>query len=199
MSKYKAIIFDFDNTLVDSNSFAAEFTKSYMAENNIVGDWEKFFETDSDKSNDFWEKYWKVQGAGIKTFKEDRDALFQIKQNGIKMGIVSRSSPGRIDEILSNNGIKYMFQIIVGDADKSDVQYLSQAVEALGEKSDDVLYVGDEQEDIELGKRLEVDTAYILRSGEKSQKSYAQIHEWLETHEPTYQINNLIELANPIQ
>jgi len=211
MSKYKAIIFDFDNTLVDSATpfinYTKEFLKNTPYSNYTVRQFSKEIMTPTGTSENisrettdkFWSGRRKMGFSGIKPYPEDRNGLEILHKLGINMGILSRSTREKIDNILERNGLRKMFSAILGSAEKPDPTYLVDIINQMGVEKEEVLYVGDDAEDIETGKEANVATVFILRSDPHSQESYQLRKRWLEKNKPNYLIHNLMELVDIVK
>ena len=208
MTKYKAIIFDFDNTLFDSTTKLITFTKEFL-KTTPYKDWnyrdflmELTTSTgtspniDAKISDKYWEESRKIRFDSTEPFPEDEDALDILYKNGFKMGICSRSSREKIDSLLSRYGLTEKFLVIVDKAQKPDTKYLLDAIDQLKVKKGEVLYVGDEPEDIEMGMNAGVDTVYCLREQEYFQETYQLLKDWFEKNKPTYTISNLKDLVD---
>ncbi len=209
MSKYKAVIFDFDNTLFDSTTWFVNFTKEFL-KNTPYSDWDyrDFYnelntttgtseKIDKEVSNAYW--------AGVKTasnykpFSEDEDAIKQLHEMGLRMGICSRSVKTKIEQLLKDFQLDGLFEIIVDRAQKPEPKYLLDTIEQFRLTPKDVLYVGDEEEDVETGINADTDTAYILRSHEHFQETYKLQKDKIEELKPTYKITNLLEIVSIIK
>lgn len=208
MTKYKAIIFDFDNTLFDSTTKLINFTKEFL-KTTPYKDWghrdflmELTTSTgtspniDTKISDKYWEESRKIRFDNAEPFLEDENALDILYKKGFKMGICSRSSREKIDFLLSKYGLTEKFSVVVDKAQKPDAKYLFDAIDQLKVKKDKVLYVGDEPEDIEMGTNAGVDTVYCLRKQEYFQETYQLLKDWFEKNKPTYTISNLKDLVD---
>ena len=209
MSKYKAVIFDLDNTLFDSTTWFVNFTKEFL-KNTPYNDWNyRNFYNELNTPTGTSEKidvgissaYWAgvKEASDYKLFPEDEDAIRQLHEGGIRMGICSRSTKTKIEQLLKDFEMDNLFEVIVDRAQKPDPKYLLIAIEQLGLTPKDVLYVGDEEEDVETGKNAGTDTAYILRSHEHFQETYKLQKDKIEELNPTYKITNLLELVSIIK
>lgn len=209
MNKYKAIIFDFDNTLFDGTTWFVDFTREFLKKtpynnwnyrdfynelNTPTGTSEKI---DKNISDTYWAEIHKA--SDFKPFPEDGDAIMLLHKMGIKMGICSRSVRTKIERLLAEFQMQQFFEVIVDRAQKPDPSYLLDAINQLGLKPGDVLYVGDEDEDVETGKNVGTDTAYLLRSHEHFQETYKIQEEKIEQLKPTYRISNLLELITIVK
>lgn len=207
MKKYQAILFDFDNTLFDSttpyNNYLREFLQNTEYKNWGLREFSMEINTPtgtSDKvskeiTDRFWGGFKTAMIGNIKPYPEDKDALQRLINLGYVLGIVSRSTKTKIENLLAENNLTNYFHIIIEKAQKPDPIYLQQAIDYLGIPNSSVLYVGDEDEDIEIGINCKTDTAYCLRKNDHAQGTYLLQKEWIDKHKPTYFVNNLLELV----
>lgn len=209
MSKYKAVIFDFDNTLFDSTTWIVNFTKEFL-KNTPHSDWNyrDFYnelntptgtskKIDKEVSDAYWVGV--KEASNYKPFPEDEDALKQLYAKGIRMGICSRSARTKINQLLRDFQLDTLFEVIIDKAQKPDPKYLLETIKQLVLTPKDVLYVGDEEEDVETGINAGTDTAYILRAHEHFQETYKLQKDKIEELNPTYRIANLLELVSIIK
>lgn len=209
MNKYKAIIFDFDNTLFDGTTWFVDFTREFLKKtpyshwnyrdfytelNTTSGTSEKI---DKETSDAYWAGIRKA--SNYKPFPEDEDAISLLHKMGIKMGICSRSVRTKIEGLLKDFHMQEFFEVIVDKAQKPDPKYLLDTINRLGLKPSEVLYVGDEDEDIEIGKNVGTDTSYLLRPHEHFQETYKIQKDMMDQFKPTYKISNLLELVDIIK
>ena len=205
MSKYKAIIFDFDNTLFDGTTWFVDFTKEFL-KNTPYSSWNyrDFYNelntqtgTSERIDKEISDAYWSgiKKASPFRPFPEDDDVIKQLHEMGIRIGICSRSAKTKIDELLKDFHLDEFFEVIIDRAQKPDPKYLLDAIDQLKLTPKEVLYVGDEDEDVETGKNAGTDTAYILRSNEHFQETYNLQRDKIEQFNPTYKINNLMELV----
>ena len=180
--KYKAIIFDFDYTLGDStngivlstnhgleylgygkaelfdikktigftmkNSYKA-LTKDDIEDNAIIFA-QKFIE----KADDIM-----LENTYMLPYVED--VLKNLKEMGIKTGIVTTKFHYRIDQILNKFNITADIDMVIGADDvkveKPDPEGLNAMISKMKLLKEDVLYIGDSIVDAETAKRADVD------------------------------------------
>ena len=180
--KYKAIIFDFDYTLGDStngivlstnhgleylgygkaelfdikktigftmkNSYKA-LTKDDKEDNAIIFA-QKFIE----KADDIM-----LENTYMLPYVED--VLKNLKEIGIKTGIVTTKFHYRIDQILNKFNITADIDMVIGADDvkveKPDPEGLNAMISKMKLLKEEVLYIGDSIVDAETAKRADVD------------------------------------------
>ncbi len=104
--------------------------------------------------------------AGRKTPYEDLSALDRLS---VPLGIVSSNQQATVDFLVEYFGLSSYFEIALGreptldslDKQKPDPYYLSQAMAAL--EADSVLFVGDNDSDIQAAENAGIDSAFIRR------------------------------------
>ena len=209
MKKYKAILFDFDNTIIDSGNFAKRYANEFLDKHPqiktdaakilkdiFVDDSENYSTQIKNEFNFSWVKYRELNP--IKTFLEDKDTLKQLYQKGIKLGIISRSRKEIVLRNLEKNNIIEYFEVIIGNANKPEPSYLIDALKTMNISNNDALFIGDDPEDIELGNNCNVDTAYILRNNDHAQSVHNKIKDLIYKNNPTYVISDLTKLLDTI-
>jgi len=109
--------------------------------------------------------------AGRKTPYEDVNALGRLS---MPLGIVSSNQQATVDFLLDHFGIGTYFAVALGreptleslDQQKPDPYYLDRAADALDAES--ILFVGDNDSDIEAADNAGVDSAFIRRPHRRS-------------------------------
>ena len=99
-------------------------------------------------------------------YPEAVDALRSLKARGYKTGIVSTKLRRRIEGTLARYGVTALVDIILGGDDvsapKPDPEGVRLALERLGARAPDVLYIGDSVVDAETARNAGVDFAAVL-------------------------------------
>lgn len=171
----KAVLVDFDGTIVDSLRGVYEVFKAYFEmrgrhfisfkkfKKSFKADWIKFLEEHglsieegSASTSELIERYIKVISQA-KVNHSMTEALNSLKNLGFKVAVVSSSVEKAIESKLKTEGIKV--DLIVSGfesriSDKSDL--LRVALEKLKVDPKDAIYVGDMKEDVEAGKAIGV-------------------------------------------
>ena len=192
----KAVLFDFDLTLVDSSEGVIEcanLTLSQMKmesveyamirktigmtlENSFI------FMTgidDPDMSMEYKDRYIE-NAAGIitnktKWMKGAKDVLIELRNKGIKTGIVSTKIKIRLLDFLDKENFTGMFDVIIGGDEvkknKPDPEGLILAMERLDLHKNEVLYVGDSLYDMDAAYNAEIAFAALL-TGETQREEF---------------------------
>ncbi len=184
---YKAICFDFDYTLGDAtDAILAGFTHAltqmgwpapereavrrtvgYMIEDAytmLTGD------TDPEHKRQirplFVEVAHPMQVEHTPLFPGALELLRQLRQRGIRLGVVSSKRTQVLREVMGNNGaLEYVELIIGSDAvsrHKPDPEGLLEAVKRFGVRAEETLYCGDTLIDAETAHRAGVDFCAVL-------------------------------------
>jgi len=189
---YDAVIFDNDGVLVSRTPYDVLHEAAWAAfddvgvddpdpslvESMVVGvspaDVREVSETYDLDPETFWKhrdqqsaEHQQVEArAGRKTPYEDVSALDRLS---IPLGIVSSNQQATVDFLLSHFGLDSYFGVALGrqptleslDRKKPAPYYLDRAADALD--ADSVLFVGDNDSDIEAAANAGVDSAFIRR------------------------------------
>lgn len=186
MKEYKAYIFDFDLTLVDSSKgilecfrhtlkhFGYDVPDDRTIYNTIGLTLQDAFDilTDTpmnpkreEMRNVYVEKANKVMSAHTYFYKDALPILENLRSRGIKTAIVSTKMRYRIVESFEVQLGVHPYDIIVGmedvNAPKPDPQGINKAMELLGVSKDEVLYIGDSYIDAETAVNAGVDFAAV--------------------------------------
>lgn len=187
MNNYNTYIFDFDYTLADSsrgivycfnqvlekhgfNDISDEMIKRTIGmtlQNSfkvLTG------ENDSDKISIYVKEYVKTADGCMTDntvlFPETAEVLETLKENGVKLGIVSTKYRYRIKEVLDREFEGELIDVIVGGEDvtthKPSPEGLLLAIEKLNSKPDNCLYIGDSTIDADTAQVAGVDFYGVL-------------------------------------
>lgn len=204
---YKAILFDLDGTLLNTNELIIatflhvleeKFPGKYKRESVIpfLGPTlaESFNTIDPTLTESLIKAYraWNIQmhDQMVVPFDGVVDALHQLQEQGYKLAVVSTKRRDMIDRGLKLMKCEHLFDTIVGFEDvektKPDPEPINLALKRLDVKKEDALMVGDNMHDIVGGQNAGVDTAAVAWSikGEA----------FLATFFPTYMIHHISEL-----
>jgi phosphoglycolate phosphatase len=194
LKNFKAIIFDFDYTLADSSRGIIECINYALKNLNlptaneevacgtiglslpdalvrIAGEEHLCHKDEFIKY--FMERADEVMVSGTQLFDGVRETLQSLRENGIKLGIVSTKNRFRIEQTLERDGMEKLFDIIIGGEDvanhKPDPEGVNKVIEILKLEKTDVLYVGDSVTDAETAKRAGVNFCAVLSGVTKRQ------------------------------
>lgn len=166
--KYKAVVFDFDYTLGDSTE-GIVLSANYGLENmgHAPADYDKIRRTIGLPLSDtytaltgkedpegqkaftafFKEKADQVMTENTSLYERVPELLSQLKDMGIKTGIVTTKYHYRIEQIFKKYHIEYLLDQIVGSDDvkvpKPDPEGIHILLKTWGIKEKEMLYVGD--------------------------------------------------------
>lgn len=172
--KYKAVLFDFDYTLADSSCGIVTCFQQVLQNNGYMHVADEAVKrtigktledsfailtgiTDTDQLETFRIAYGKAANTHMKIntflFPDTLLVLKSLKEQGIKVGIISTKYRFRIIEFIEDYLSPDFFDVLIGGEDverhKPDPQGLNIALERLGLSASQVLYVGDSVVDAE--------------------------------------------------
>jgi phosphoglycolate phosphatase len=114
----------------------------------------------------FVERADEVMAAGTRIYPSVAPVLAALTAAGCRLGIVSTKFRYRMESILSRDGLREWFAVIVGGEDvgqeKPDPTGLLEALHRLGVAPDRAAYVGDSEVDGETACRAGVDFVGVL-------------------------------------
>ncbi|WP_313893003.1 pyrophosphatase PpaX [Psychrobacillus sp.] len=204
---YKALLFDFDGTLLDTNELIIQsflhvlggrFPGKYDRESVLpfLGPtlYESMNSVDPTLTKELMEEYraWNSQMHDQMAVPFDGvvETLHALKEQGYKLAIVSTKRKVMINRGLKLMGCEALFDTIVGLDDvqnpKPDPEPIELALEKVGVEKQDALMIGDNFHDIVGGQRAGVDTAAVAWS----MKGEA----FLATYKPTYVLRHISDL-----
>ncbi|MEZ7171671.1 pyrophosphatase PpaX [Sporosarcina sp. OR05] len=185
MANITTLLFDFDGTLLDTNELIIQsfeqvlnsrYPGQYTREDILpfMGPTlkESFDTVDADLSDVLIEEYrtWNLANHDqlVKEFDGVSETLQRLKENGMKMAIVSTKRNNMVMRGLQLMGLEDFFDTVIGLDDvqrpKPDPEPLLLALERLGSKPEEALMIGDNTHDIGGGKNAGVRTAGVAWS-----------------------------------
>lgn len=216
MNNYNTYIFDFDYTLADSsrgivycfnqvlekhgfNDISDEMIKRTIGmtlQNSfkvLTG------ENNSDKISIYVKEYVKTADGCMTDntvlFPETAEVLETLKENGVKLGIVSTKYRYRIKEVLDREFEGELIDVIVGGEDvtthKPSPEGLLLAIEKLNSKPDNCLYIGDSTIDAETAQVAGVDFYGVL-NGATTKEELSRYPNIMVARD----LNNLLAICN---
>ena len=209
MKKYKALLFDFDGTLLNTNELIIESFLHVLGE-SFPGKYnreqvlpflgpplvETFNGIDPKLTETLTDSYrkWNLEQHDqmVEPFDGVVETLHQLKKDGYKMAIVSTKRQEMIERGLRLMECEALFDTIVGFEDvtytKPHPEPIQIALQRIGANEEDALMIGDNFHDIVGGQRAGVDTAAVAWSikGEA----------FLAAYNPTYMLHQITELLD---
>ncbi len=182
MQPIRAVVFDWDGTLVDS--FAATRHAS-MAVFRHFGvrmdearyqatyqpDWHATYrevgipESRWGEANAIWQTCYRERLAEVRLFPGVREVLADLAAAGIRLGVVTSAERARLLAEIERFRLQNSFGALVAFEDagrqKPHPDGLRRALGELGVPADRALHVGDRPEDVQMGKRAGARTAGI--------------------------------------
>ena len=214
MNYKKAVIFDMDGVLVDSESYQQNIIKSFFSNetnydvkklrlNKFIGSsgelevWKIVFEEYNLSDDEFSElsdelyKYMDRHRPQYKNLLNDnaREIIEWLKNKNLRLGIASSNSESEIERMLSETGLtKYFDHIISGEnfkRSKPCPDIYNYMVEKLGLEKDECLVVEDSYYGIQAAINANIDVVVLKDNKIGINQSNGRLF-----------INNLIELKD---
>ena len=171
----KVIIFDFDGTIADTldalvsiaNSLAVEFNYAQIAPEELLilknltsREIFKYSGIPLFKIPFLLKKVKKELTNKIPELKPIpgiQEALIELKDNGLRLGIITSNSKGNVKEFLKINNLDNLFEFIYpGIAIFGKNTVINNVLRQKQIETEEVLYVGDETRDIEASRKAHV-------------------------------------------
>lgn len=188
MLKKKCVLFDIDGTLIDSEEAVVESLKLTMKNlyNKDYDDEELYFAIalpskdvltrlgveDVDNAIAYWMGQLKLCSDKVGIYPQIKETLGALKDKEIRLGIVTSRYDFEVEEDLILRDILPYFEVIVTYDEnlkpKPHPDPLLKALEMLGVKPEDALYIGDTPYDCECAKSANVD--FILANWGKEDR-----------------------------
>ena len=185
MREYKLYLFDFDNTLYDTNEGIREILKHALPLVGVEYDDSRFGEFSGLSMDQVFERYvgdWSlydryrdefmrivrsdVYMTGV-PFPETEHVLRELRSRGKRIGIVSGKMSFKIENLMGRDGMLDLVETIVGYGDterhKPFPDPIELALSRFNIPKGDVLYVGDSPNDSGAAINAGIDCAIINR------------------------------------
>ncbi|HWN11418.1 MAG TPA: HAD family hydrolase [Pyrinomonadaceae bacterium] len=201
------LLFDWDGTVVDSAQLGLTAYEKAFAELGIPFDhdtyrlvyspnWLSVYEglglpkEHWQRADDLWTHHYGQLTAGL--IEGAGETLVQLREKGYRMGVVSSGNDCRVNREIDELGLSGFFEVVICHEQisnrKPHPEGLEIAMRVLGSAKNDVGYVGDTPEDIEMGKGAGVLTIGVRSDYPTSWK--------LELAQPDLLIESLTELTD---
>ncbi|MEN2768518.1 pyrophosphatase PpaX [Ornithinibacillus xuwenensis] len=207
----RTILFDLDGTLIDTNELINEsfyhtfkhygltFTHDEILAFNGPPLKETFEKIDLDKAEAMVTTYREHNLAHhddyVKVFPNVKETLKLLKENGIKLGIVTTKMRQTAIRGMKITGIDTYFDTIIALDDvthaKPHPEPVLNAMQEIGAEVETTLMVGDNSHDIESGQNAGVKTAGVAWS--------LKGKTLLQSYHPTYMLDDMQDLLKIIE
>jgi len=138
----------------------------------------------------FRQKYEEVMRPNTHLLPGAREVLEALHRRGIKLAVATNKIGQFARELFEYLGLDGLFAIIVGDEDvsqnKPDPEMLLHAIEKMGLKKEEVIFVGDSPIDIQTAKNAGI-RAFAVPTGVTKRED-------LEKAQPTLILDRLLDL-----
>ncbi|MGD2199530.1 pyrophosphatase PpaX [Lysinibacillus fusiformis] len=208
----KALLFDFDGTLLNTNELIIQ-TFMHVLNERFPGQFspkdclkfigpslkQTFNDIAPGEEEDLIAKYraWNLEHHDelVSQYPDVVSTLEQLKAQGILLAIVSTKRNDTIDRGLSILGATHLFDVRIGTDNvknvKPDPEPVLLALERLGVDKDDAIMIGDNSHDIEAGHRAGVRAAGVAWAikGEA----------YLQQYQPEYILHHMTDLLDIVK
>ena len=208
----KALLFDFDGTLLNTNDLIIQ-TFMHVLNERFPGQFspkdclkfigpslkQTFNDIAPGEEEALIAKYraWNIEHHDelVSQYPDVVSTLEQLKAQGILLAIVSTKRNDTIDRGLSILGAAHLFDVRIGTDDvknvKPDPEPVLLALERLGIDKDDAIMIGDNSHDIEAGHRAGVRAAGVAWAikGEA----------YLQQYQPEYILHHMTDLLDIVK
>lgn len=210
--KTKALLFDFDGTLLDTNElilqtfmhiFDEKFPGQFSTQDclKFIGPSLKqtFDELTPGETEEMIKKYKEWNTAHhdelVKGYDAVVETLEQLHKEGIKLAVVSTKSREGLDRGLKVLGAEHLFEVIISMDEVTHVKPHPEpvllAIEKLGVSKEEAIMIGDNSHDIEGGKNAGVRTAGVAWS--------AKGESYLQQFNPDYMLHHMSDLLEIVK
>lgn len=210
--KITTLLFDFDGTLIDTNELIIQ-TFQYVLDKYYPGEYgrgdilpflgptlhDTFNAINLERAEEMINDYrtWNItmHDELASEFDGVSQTLQELKDQGLKMAIVSTKRRDMVMKGLDLLGVTDLFDVVVGLDDvtnaKPDPEPIQLALERLGAKKEEALMIGDNYHDVVGGKNAGVRTAGVAWTSKGE--------EFLQTFEPDYMLQHISDLLTIVK
>jgi len=208
----KVIIFDFDGTIADTVDALVSIANSLAVEFNFAPITpEEFVLLKNLTSREIFKysgiplfkipfllkkvkRELKNKIPELKPIQGIPEALLELKENGLRLGIITSNSKGNVKEFLKINDLDNFFEFVhTGVTIFGKTTIINNVLKQKQIKTQDVIYVGDETRDIEASKKAQIKICSVTW-GFNSEEALAKEHPDFLIHHP----RELVEIVNSI-
>ncbi|MFP3917738.1 pyrophosphatase PpaX [Lysinibacillus telephonicus] len=208
----KALLFDFDGTLLNTNELIIQ-TFMHVLNERFPGQYspqdcikfigpsliETFEQITPNEVDEMVEKYREWNQAHHDELVTEYDGVIttleQLKEQGIRLAIVSTKRRDTIQKGLNLMGANHLFEFLIGLDDVKNVKPHPEpvllAIEKLGINKEETMMIGDNYHDIEAGKNAGVKTAGVAWS--------IQGEDFLRQYNPDYILQHMTDLLTIVK
>lgn len=165
----KLVVFDLDGTIVklkvDWEGLREELSKKFDADfNSIIREIEKLSDKKKKEAFEIVQSYEMENIEDAEPIEESISLIRDIKEY-VKLAIFSTNTRRAIETVLSKLDLLYRFEMIVSMEDvkrlKPDPEGLIKIINGLNVGREEVIYIGDKEIDLEMGRSIGVKTRLI--------------------------------------
>ncbi|MEL6164078.1 MAG: HAD-IA family hydrolase [Cyanobacteria bacterium J06628_3] len=208
----KVIIFDFDGTIADTVDALVSIANSLAVEFNFAPITpEEFVLLKNLTSREIFKysgiplfkipfllkkvkRELKNKIPELKPIQGIPEALLELKENGLRLGIITSNSKGNVKEFLKINNLDNFFEFVhTGVTIFGKTTIINNVLKQKQIKTQEVIYVGDETRDIEASKKAQIKICSVTW-GFNSEEALAKEHPDFLIHHP----RELVEVVNSI-
>ncbi|MEL6459981.1 MAG: HAD-IA family hydrolase [Cyanobacteria bacterium J06641_2] len=209
----KVIIFDFDGTIADTVDALVSIANSLAVEFNFAPITpEEFVLLKNLTSREIFKysgiplfkipfllkkvkRELKNKIPELKPIQGIPEALLELKENGLRLGIITSNSKGNVKEFLKINNLDNFFEFVhTGVTIFGKTTIINNVLKQKQIKTQEVIYVGDETRDIEASKKAQIKICSVTW-GFNSEEALAKEHPDFLIHHP----RELVEVVNTEQ
>ena len=210
--KTKALLFDFDGTLLDTNELIVQ-TFMHIFDEKFPGQFstqdclkfigpslkQTFDELTPGETEEMIKKYKEWNTAHhdelVKGYDAVVETLEQLRNEGIKLAIVSTKSREGLAHGIKVLGAEHLFEVIISMDEVTHVKPHPEpvllALEKLGVSKEEAIMIGDNSHDIEGGQNAGVRTAGVAWS--------AKGESYLQQFHPDYMLHHMSDLLEIVK